>query len=61
MWLVELYFKLQGRESGLEGVSFVKLQTAKTYFDPSPSREALGYGKGGLKKAFVETVRACLK
>ena len=43
-----------------ELVAFTRLQTAKTFFDPTPSRLALGYGKGGLAQALVDTVKACM-
>lgn len=61
MWLFEAYIKLRGREGGQDPVPFVELQTADTYLDPSLSREVLGYGQGGLGKAFEDTVNACLK
>ena len=51
---------LRGRESGLDPGSFTALLTAETYFDPSTSRVALGYGQGGLDRALKETVEACL-
>jgi nucleoside-diphosphate-sugar epimerase len=47
-----------GKEGGLDALEFVKLQTAKTYFDPEPSRLALGYGSGGLDEAIADTVAA---
>jgi dihydroflavonol-4-reductase len=59
-WLVELLHKLQGRESGLALVDFTRVQTANTYFDPEPARQALGFGKGGLNQALADTVQACL-
>lgn len=59
-WGVRLYHRLQGREGGLDPVAFVALQTANTFFDPAPSRTALGYGRGGLEQALRATVRACL-
>ena len=59
MRLVEGFLRLQGREGGLNLVPFTELQTAQAFFDPSKSREALGYGSGGLDEAFKETVEAC--
>lgn len=47
-----------GKEGGLNAVQFLKVQTAETYFDPEPSRTALGYGRGGLDEAIRETVAA---
>jgi nucleoside-diphosphate-sugar epimerase len=61
LWFVELYFKFQGREGGLDPVPFVDVQTAETFFDPTPSRIALGYGQGGLDDAFQDTVQASQK
>jgi dihydroflavonol-4-reductase len=51
--------KAEGKEAGLDPVEFTKLQTAKLFFDPTPSRQALGYGQGGLDEALRETVAAC--
>jgi len=58
--LLRLQHSLQGRESGLNPVEFIKVQTAETYFDPSPARAALGFGSGGLDAALAATVSACL-
>jgi nucleoside-diphosphate-sugar epimerase len=60
MRLVQLWHRLHGKEGGLEMVAFTRLQTAKTFFDPTPSRLALGYGQGGLSQALVDTVRGSL-
>ncbi len=57
---LRLYHQLRGREGGLDPPAFVALQTAHTFFDPSPSRQALRYGQGGLDQALADTVRACL-
>ena len=59
MRVVRFYHRLQGREGGLDPVEFTKIQTINTFFDPTPSREALAYGQGGLEEALRETVRAC--
>ncbi|PKH46138.1 epimerase [Dehalococcoides mccartyi] len=53
--------RLQGRESGLDPVSYITLQTRNTFFDPILSRKALGYGQGGLDTALKDTVDACLE
>jgi dihydroflavonol-4-reductase len=52
--------KSHGKESGLDPVEYLRLQTINTFFDPAPSRKALGYGSGGLDEALHDTVRACL-
>jgi dihydroflavonol-4-reductase len=61
MHAVKLWHRMQGRESGLDPVAFVDLQTIHTYYDPTPSREALGYGQGNLDAALAVTVRACIQ
>ena len=61
LWLAKLVHRLQGRESGLDPVEFLKVETAETYLDTNTSRSALGYGSGGLDAAFAATVRACLR
>ncbi|PKH44532.1 epimerase, partial [Dehalococcoides mccartyi] len=53
--------RLQGRESGLDPVSYITLQTRNTFFDPTLSRKALGYGQGRLDTALKDTVDACLE
>ena len=50
---------LQGRESGLEPVEFVNVQTRETFFDPAPARALLGFGSGDLASALSATVAAC--
>lgn len=60
LWWVKLLHRLQGREGGLDPVAFTRLQTANTYFDPEPARQALGFGSGGLDQALADTVLACL-
>ena len=56
LWLVH---QIQGKESGLDSRYFASLQTAETFLDPLPSKQALGYETGGLDKAFQKTVKAC--
>jgi dihydroflavonol-4-reductase len=56
MYAVWLSKQLQGMEAGLDLRSFASVQTAETFIDPYPSREALGYQTGGLDQAFLETV-----
>ena len=56
---IKLLHSLQGREGGLDPVRFTDLQIAETFFDPAPSRVALGYGCGGLDKALADTVAVC--
>jgi hypothetical protein len=56
---VKLTHWLQSRESGLDPIHLLDLQSADTFFDPEPARRALGFGSGGLDQAFAETVQAC--
>ena len=49
----------QGLEGGLDPVALIKLQTAKTFFDPTLARNALGFGSGGIDEALRKTVVAC--
>ncbi len=58
--LVKGWHALHGKESGLDPLHLADLQTAKTFFDPEPARRALGFAPGDLRRAFAETVRACL-
>ncbi|HNT77795.1 MAG TPA: NAD(P)H-binding protein [Anaerolineae bacterium] len=55
-----LSHRRQGRESGLNPVKFIDVQIRNTFFDPTPSCEVLGYGRGGLDEALAQTVGACL-
>jgi nucleoside-diphosphate-sugar epimerase len=57
--MVKLWHRLRGKESGLDPVKFVSMQTRNTFFDPSPAAGELGYGRGNLQKAFEDTVKAC--
>jgi dihydroflavonol-4-reductase len=61
MYGLRLWHQVRGQESGLDPVAFVDLQATHTYYDPAPSREALGYGQGGLDAALTVTVRACIQ
>lgn len=50
----------EGKEPGLNYTKIFKaIEAQYFYFDPTPSREALHYGSGGLQVAIEETVRAC--
>jgi nucleoside-diphosphate-sugar epimerase len=50
---------IKGTESGLDPLSYVNIQSANTFFDPTPAQQALGYSRGGLEQAFKDTVEAC--
>ncbi len=67
-WLVklgaqglEISFKIKGKESGLDTVSFVDLQTRNTFMDPDESSSLLGYQHANFDQALKETIEACLK
>lgn len=59
MFGVLLIHKLQGKEGGLDLRHFATLQTAETFLDPQPSKDALGYKTCSLDEAFQEMVEAC--
>ncbi len=58
--MLKALHKLQGIESGLDPIQFIKLQTAETFIDPELSRSVLGYELGGLDEALQDTVKVCL-
>ncbi len=60
MFFMFVYHWLKGIESGLDTVSYVKVQTANTFFDLTPAQMALGNSRGGLEQAFKDTVEACV-
>jgi len=58
--IVRLAQARRGRESGLEPERlFTDVMTDRLYLDPGPSARALGHGRGGVREAIAETVRAC--
>ena len=59
-WFVALMHRLQGRESGLDLVPFVELQTRLAFLDLDNSARALGYAHTELEPDFVKTVQASL-
>jgi dihydroflavonol-4-reductase len=59
MALVWVYHFIKRVESGLHPTAFVQLQTALTYFDPTPAQQALGFSGDGLKEALQETIDGC--
>jgi dihydroflavonol-4-reductase len=56
LWLLH---RINGREAGLDPRYFASIQTANTFIDPLPSKEALGYETGGLDEALKLTIAAC--
>ena len=57
--ILSLMHMLQGKESGLEPVAFIDLQTKETFIDSEEARAELGYSMEDLTSALVETIRAC--
>ncbi len=50
----------RGHESGLDFEHlFTHVMTERLYLDAEPSARELGHGRGGLRAAIAETVRAC--
>ena len=58
--LVKLLHQVQRRESGLDPVEFVRLQTRETFIDLTLS-SVLNYELGGLDDSLQETVQICLQ
>lgn len=57
---VRAWYRLRGLEAGVDPVRIVDVIADEMFFDPEPSRRALGYGRGGLAEALEETVKASL-
>ena len=57
--ILSLVHTLQGKESGLEPVAFIDLQTKETFIDSEEIREELGYSMENITSALVETINAC--
>ncbi|MEA5077254.1 MAG: NAD(P)H-binding protein [Anaerolineaceae bacterium] len=56
---VKLIHWLEGKQSGLDPIQLVKLQTANTFFDASIAQKELGFGTGNLDEALQKTIKAC--
>ena len=67
-WLVglgarflEAGIRSKGKESGLDPVAFIDLQTRNTFLNPDFSTALLGYEHGNFDQALKETVEFCLR
>lgn len=65
-WLVrqgarflEFGIRRKGKESGLDPLAFIDLQTRNTFMDPEFSSNLLGYAHGNFDLALKETVEFC--
>jgi nucleoside-diphosphate-sugar epimerase len=58
-FFLEILHSLQGKQSGLNPVQLVKLQTAMTFFDPAVSQQELRFGPADLDAALEKTIQAC--
>ena len=58
---VNLSYTLKSKESGLDMVPFIDLQTRNTFIDPLPSQKALEYTANSLDDAFKDTIEAIRK
>jgi len=57
---ISMGFRRKGLESGLNLRYLMRdIMADFCYFDPSESAKALGFGRGGLKEAIEDTIRAC--
>lgn len=57
--LLSVMHTIQGKESGLEPVAFIDLQTKETFVDSMEARYELGYSSEDLTSALVDTIKAC--
>jgi nucleoside-diphosphate-sugar epimerase len=57
-FLTLLFFKLSGKQSGLNIYHFITTQTAYTYLDTAESKRVLNYSDDDLQRSINETVRA---
>lgn len=58
-WFLQTVHTLQGKESGLEPVRFIDLQTRNTFIDSGDTRRQLGYAAEDLEPALLDTLQAC--
>jgi nucleoside-diphosphate-sugar epimerase len=58
-WVLDALHSVQGKEGGLHSTHFSEVLVSNAFFNPSESRRALGYKRGGLKQAWRDTVAAC--
>jgi len=57
MYCLSIVHRVKGKESGLNPVDYVYLQTVNTFFDPKPAIKALGYKTGGLNEALEKNIK----
>lgn len=60
-FLLKLKHKLEGKESGLDMVPFIDLQSKQTYLPLEESKTKLQYGKYDIEEDFRDTVALCLQ
>jgi nucleoside-diphosphate-sugar epimerase len=53
--------KKENKESGLEPVAFMDLQSKKTFIDPEPVMRELGYLPDDLDRAMKEAILECVR
>ncbi len=58
-FFLEIVHSLRGKQSGLNPVQLVKLQTAMTFFDPVSAQQVLHFGSDDLDRALQRTIEAC--
>jgi len=58
---LEANLRGKGKESGLNPVEFIDLQTRNTFMDTEFSSNLLGYEHGDFDQALKETVEVCLQ
>lgn len=58
-FLVSLFFKVSGKQTGLNLYHFISTQTSKTYLNTEDSMNVLKYSKSDIQKAIDDTARSC--
>lgn len=56
--LIKFYFKITGKQFGLDLYHFITVQTANTFFETKESMQELKYGKVDMQDSINATVRA---
>ena len=58
-WFLSMDHLIKGKESGLEPIAFIDLQTRNTFIDSSEVRKELGYAEEDISPSLSETIEAC--
>lgn len=59
MFFLRVVHSMKGKESGLEPVAYIDIQTQNTFFNPEEAIKTLGYKTGGLREAIERSIKGC--